>query len=177
MKIKLSDALPSLLITLLMLILLEIIGSTLFPVLGLAKYRLPFNILIILFLGFKLETPILSFLILVVQYFHSLFTIEGWAMGTFAGVFVCILISYFRELIHFSSSVVTVIITQIFQIVWFIFVSGILYFKVGSFGPVLEKLYRFLPESIVISLLAPFFFSLLDKIWKVSEQGVMGDNA
>jgi hypothetical protein len=53
----------------------------------------------------------------------------------------------------------------------------LIYLKVGSLSYIIDKLWRFIPESIVISLLAPFFFSILERIWRSREQGIMGDEA
>ena len=40
-------------ITLLILVVLEIFSTALLPMLGLTKYRIPFNVLLVLYLGFK----------------------------------------------------------------------------------------------------------------------------
>jgi len=176
-KAQLKDIIVPLIITLLILIVLEIISTALLPALGVQKYIIPFNILIVLYLGFKLETPYLSVIILIVQYFHSFFSIEGWELGTIAGVFICIVISYLRDVLHFSSAIITIAVTQIFQLVWFFTVSFLFYLKTNSFSLIVEKMWRFIPESIVISLLAPFFFAILDRIWSTGGEGMLGDDA
>ncbi|OIQ16847.1 MAG: hypothetical protein BM556_14415 [Bacteriovorax sp. MedPE-SWde] len=176
MRIRSSEIVPRLFITILILIVLEVISSAFLPLFGINKYMIPFNVLIVLFLGFKLENPYLALMIVAVQYCHSLFTIEGWEIGTIAGVTICIVISYLRDVLHFTSSVVTIMVTQLFQILWFVIVSSLLYLKLGSFDYIVEKFWRFLPESIVLSLMAPFFFSVLDKVWGVHNEGLMGDN-
>ncbi|MCF8057660.1 MAG: hypothetical protein K9K67_00075 [Bacteriovoracaceae bacterium] len=163
-------------ITLLILVVLEIFSTALVPMLGLMKYRIPFNVLIILYLGFKMETPYTSLLILILQYTHSFFSIEGWEMGTIAGVIICIVISYLKDLLHLSSSVITIFVTQVFQSLWFVIVSILLYLKEENFSYIVEKFWRFLPESIVISLLAPFFFGILDVIWRAETDRALGDS-
>ena len=175
MKKGLHEIIPSLFITMLILIVFEIISTAFLPLIGMTTYRIPFNILIVLFLGFKLESPFIAILILLIQYVHSFFAIEGWAMGTVAGVMICILISYVRELLHFSSATITILVTQIFQTVWFIITASLLYIRNGNFDYFLPKLWRFIPESIIISLLAPFCFSLLDRVWKISDHGMLGE--
>jgi hypothetical protein len=40
---------------------------------------------------------------------------------------------------------------------------------------ILDKFWRFIPESIIISLMAPFFFSLLDKFWTGSDESSLGE--
>jgi uncharacterized membrane protein YvlD (DUF360 family) len=162
-------------ITLLILIVLEVFSTAVLPVFGLTKFRIPFNILIILFFGFKLQSAHTAVLILVTQYVHSFFSVEGWEMGTIAGVVVCLVISYLKDLIHLTSSAVTILVTQLFQILWFAIVAAFIYFKLGSYVYVLEKFWRFLPESLAVSFLAPFFFSLLDRIWRMGGGGVLGD--
>ena len=177
MNNQLKDLITPLIITLLILTFLEIISTVLLPVFGLKNYILPFNILIILFLGFKVRTPFLSFIILIVQYFHSFFTIEGWEPGTIVGIFVCILIAYLKELIHFSSSIATMLVTQIFQTSWFLLSSGLIYIRTGNMEYLITKFWRFLPESILISILSPFLFSLFEKIWKISNRGLLGEES
>lgn len=172
-RFQLKDILPALVMTLAMLVALEILSTTLLPMMGLLRYRIPFNILIVLYLGFKLETPYLPLLILVVQYFHSFFSIEGWAIGTIAGVIICFIISYLREVIHFSTAAVTLFITQIFQIVWFIISASLIYIRTSNGNYLIDKFWRFIPESLLISLIAPFFFKILDRIWQKRESGVL----
>lgn len=166
MKGNFAHLLRPLGITLLILIVLEILSTAFLPMMGLIKYRIPFNILIILYMGFKLETPYTSIMILILQYTNSFFSIEGWEMGTVAGVMICIIISYLKDLLHLTSSVITIVVTQVFQTLWFLIVSSLIYLKTDQFSYIAEKFWRFLPESIVISLLAPLLFSILDAIWK-----------
>lgn len=177
MNNQLKETAVPLLVTLLILILLEIVSTVLLPIFGLKNYILPFNILIILFLGFKVRTPVLSILILVIQYFHSFFTVEGWEPGTIVGIFVCILIAYLKELIHFSSSIATMLVTQIFQCCWFVLGVGLIYIRTGKMDYIVTKFWHFIPESILISILSPLLFSLLEKVWNTSERGLLGEEA
>jgi len=164
-------------VTLLILVVLEILSTAFLPMMGLTKYRIPFNVLIILYMGFKLETPFVSLMILILQYTNSFFSIEGWEMGTVAGVVICIVISYLKDLLHLTSSIITIVVTQIFQTLWFLIVSSLVYLKTDDFSYITQKFWRFLPESIVISLLAPFLFSILDAIWKTeSDSGGLGSS-
>jgi len=175
MRTNMKDVIFPLLKTLIMLFVLEIITTAVFPMVGLVNYRVPFNILIVLFLGLRLETPYLALLILCVQYFHSFFSIEGWEMGTVTGIFICIVVSYVREMIHFSSWAMTILITQVFQLLWFLVQSIMIYVLMGNPDYILEKGWRFLPQSIIISLLSPVFFFLLNKIWDIDDRGMLGD--
>ena len=119
MKTNLKDIIFPLIKTILLLFFLELMTTAVFPMIGLVNHRIPFNILIVLYLGLRLETPYLAILILCVQYFHSFFSVEGWEMGTVTGIVICIIVSYIREMMHFSSWGMTIVITQLFQLLWF----------------------------------------------------------
>ncbi len=164
-RITLEKLIPAYLLTLLSLIVLEILGSTVFPLLGLAKYRLPFNVIVILYISFRLSTPYTAILIFGIQYFHSFFSIEGWGMGTFIGVILSMSIMYMRELVQFTSKISTAIISFVFQLVWFLILVLLMYFKTGHWEYLHLRIWVFAVESVIISFLAPILFLLFDKIW------------
>ena len=99
MRNELKHHLGSLFLTLIILILFEILTTAFFPALGIKNYRIPFNILIVLYMGFKVESPFIAIFIFVLQYFHSFFSVEGWEMGTIAGISICIIIGYFDNIL------------------------------------------------------------------------------
>jgi len=168
MKIKLSGSLPSLMITIVTLIFLDIVATSVIPALGLLKFRLGFHVLIILFMGFRLDTPFLAPLILLIQYVHSVFSVEGWAHGTFAGVLVCLIVGYAKDLLSFSSAISTIVVTQIFQTCWFLILTILAFFRTNSWPYVVEKFWLFIPESICLSLMSPLFFAFLNRVWRTS---------
>lgn len=169
MKYSALDLIQGIIKTSLLLILLEIVSTALLPALGLANLKLAFNVVIVLFLAFKLETPFLAFLILVLQYVHSIFSIEGWAIGTLVGIFISLSVRYLRDMLQFSSRLSTIVVVQIFQLVWFILISALLSIKLGDFSNFFVLFWNFVPESIFLSIISPFFFDLLDKVWKVND--------
>ncbi|MBC7429675.1 MAG: hypothetical protein H7336_13745 [Bacteriovorax sp.] len=175
MRTNLKDILFPLIKTLILLFFLEVMTTSIFPNIGLMNYRIPFNILIVLFLGLRLETPYLAIIILFVQYFHGFFSIEGWEMGTVTGIVICIVVSYVREMIHFSSWGMTILITQVFQLLWFFVQSILIYIQLGSLDYIFEKGWRFLPQSVIIALLSPIFFYILNRIWNIDDRGMLGD--
>ena len=166
MNIRMKNIFTPMMIILSVLIVLEVISTAFFPIMGLIRYRIPFNILIILYFGFRLETPWLPVMILGIQFFHSFFTIEGWASGTIAGVLVSLIISYLKDMIHFSSTWGAIFVTQIFQTLWFVIVSILIYIRNDNFVYIVDKFWRFIPESLFISLVAPPVFIFFDKIFK-----------
>src|SRR6187402_3439661 len=100
MRMKFSQLLISFGITLALLIGLEIVTSTLLPAMGWKEYRLTFNVLIILFLAIRMDSPLVPWLILGLQMVHSIFSIEGWALGTLAGLIVMMSANYLKEILH-----------------------------------------------------------------------------
>jgi len=167
MKYKLQELLPSLFATVLILVILDIITTSFFPSIGILRYKIPFSILIVLFIGFKIDTPWLPVIILIIQLVHSVFTVEGWAYGTFVGVLVCLVINYAKEILDFSNPLSTMVIVQIFQLIWFILLTLLICLKVGSYDAFFPRFFSFIPGSIVLSLISPFFFKIFEKIWKI----------
>ncbi len=154
-------------LTLALLIIFEILNSSLIPEMGFTNFRIPINVLIILYLGFKIDSPYLPLIVLLLQIFHGAFSNEGWALGTLVGIVVSVIMSYTREFFNLSTSLMIIVVTQIFQAVWFGLTCLIYYTKSGHFIFLSNHLKHFLVESLVISILAPFFFFLLDKIWNM----------
>ena len=170
MKYTIPDILFGLTKTIILLILLEVFSSAVMPAMGIVNFKPAFSVLIVLFMAFKLETPILPYLILVIQYVHSVFSIEGWGIGTLAGIIVALSVRYLRDLLQFSSAISTIVVVQIFQMAWFIMVAFMLCLKMGDFSPYFNNLWRYTPESFLLSLLSPFFFLILDRVWLVDRK-------
>ncbi|MBC75706.1 MAG: hypothetical protein CME64_06800 [Halobacteriovoraceae bacterium] len=158
--------------TCLLLIVLEIFTTAFLPAMGIINFRPEFNVLIVLFLAFKLETPVLAWLIMIVQYVHSLFSIEGWAIGAFTGVLVSMSVRYLKDMLDFSTAISTIIVVQIFQVAWFVATSFLLSLKLGDFGNFFHLFWQDIPESLALSILSPFFFFVLDRVWRVKSKAV-----
>jgi hypothetical protein len=141
------------------------VATSLFPAFGMQNYRPSFQLLIILYLGLRVNVPFLPVLILGIQFFHSAFTIDGWAHGTFAGVLICVIINLLKDVLHLKSPLVTIIIVQLLQVIWFSIEVLLIFFRMGDFSYITGRLGHFIPESIVLSLFAPLFFGLLNKVW------------
>jgi len=176
MKNEFKQQVLPLVFTLIILILFEIVTTAFFPALGIKNYKIPFNILIILYLGFKVNSPFLGLYIAILQYFHSFFSVEGWEMGTITGITICMIITYLKELLNFTSAFITILVTQLFQVFWFIILTSMYYFKLRDIDVIIDKFYRFIPESIFISLCAPLVFILMDNVWGISsKEGMLGE--
>lgn len=171
MRMRLSQLLISFAITLLMLVGLEIITSTLLPVLGWKEYRLTFNVLIILFLAIRMDSPGVPWMILGLQMVHSIFSIEGWALGTLAGVIVMLSANYLKELLHLTTAFMTMLVVQFFQVIWFFTVTLVICLKIGDFDKFGLFIGSFIPGSIFLSLISPILFWILGLIWKVPSDG------
>ena len=97
---KLSHLLISFSLSLALMVVFEVITSSLLPAIGWFEYRIALNVLVILFMAIRLNAPILPWLIMILQFVHSAFSIEGWALGTLAGIIVMIAANYLKELLQ-----------------------------------------------------------------------------
>ena len=56
------------------------------------------------------------------------------------------------------------------------FPANLYYIKLDNTDFIFFKLQNFVFESLVTSLLAPFIFIILDKVWSLERQGLSADN-
>jgi hypothetical protein len=175
MRMRFSQILISFAITLALLIGFEIVTSTVLPALGWKEYRLTFNVLIILFMAIKMDSPIVPWLILGLQLIHSIFSIEGWALGTLAGVIVMLSANYLKEILQLSTAFMTMLTVQLFQFIWYLTVTLVICLKISDFEKFGLILWSFIPGSILLSLISPIIFWLLEMVWRVpSDSGPRG---
>jgi hypothetical protein len=171
MRLRLSQYIISFLISVVLLLGLEIVTSTLLPALGWHEYRLTFNVLIILFLAIKLDSPLVPWMIMGLQMVHSIFSVEGWALGTLAGLIVMMSANYLKELLHLTTAIMTMVTVQLFQMIWYITVTLIICLKISNFDKFGMIIWTFIPGSILLSLISPILFWTLEQIWRVPSDG------
>ncbi len=162
---RIKDIILSFIYSSIFLVIFEVFSATFLPAIGLDGYRLGFHILIVLFIGFRVQSIYVPYLVFGIELMHSVFTIEGWAIGTFSGIIVTGLIGYLKDMIQLNSRLSTIVVVQIFQTIWFTIVSILISIKIGDFSYIFQRFWRFLPESILLSLISPFFFIILAKFW------------
>lgn len=171
MRMRFSQLLISFAFTLGLLIGLEVVTSTILPAMGWKEYRLTFNVLIILFLAIRMNTPIVPWLILGLQMIHSIFSIEGWALGTLAGLIVMMSANYLKEVLQLTSAFMTMLTVQLFQFIWYLTVAVVICLKISDFDKFGLILWSFIPGSILLSLISPLLFWLLGVVWRVPVDG------
>lgn len=169
MRMRLSDIIIAFLMTLALLLGFEVVTATLLPALGWNEYRLTFHVLIIIFLAIRLESPLTPWMILILQFVHSAFSIEGWAIGTLSGLAILVSANYLKDLLQLTSALMTMITVQLFQIIWFVTVTCIICLKISDFSKFMMILWSFIPGSILLSIISPLIFWLLGRIWRSSE--------
>lgn len=175
MKMRFSQLLISFAITVALLTGLEIVTSTVLPALGWNEYRLTFNVLIILFLAIRLKSATVPWMIMSLQMVHSIFSIEGWALGTMAGLIVMISANYLKELLHLTTALMTMITVQLFQMIWYVTVTLVICLKISNFEKFGMIIWSFIPGSILLSLISPILFWILEQIWRMpAESGPRG---
>jgi hypothetical protein len=175
MSVAFRRSLVSLLLSLILLVGFEIFSSAVLPVIGFERHRFAFNILLILFLSFRVESPLLPLFILLIQVFHAAFSIEGWADGAFAGVLLSMIMSYVKHVVDFSSRWKTIFIIQLSQLAWFCISSFLIYVRVDSLNFIIDRFLVFIPESVIVSLLSPWFFIVLERAWRTGDESSLSE--
>lgn len=170
MRMRFSQFIISFLITVALLLGLEIVTSTMLPAIGWYEYRLTFNVLIILFLAIRLDSPAVPWMIMGVQMIHSIFSVEGWALGTLAGLIVMLSANYLKELLHLTTAIMTMVTVQLFQMIWYLTVTLVICLKISDFDKFGMIIWSFIPGSILLSLISPILFWMLGQIWRVSSE-------
>lgn len=168
---RFSQLVISFLITVGLLLGLEIVTSTMLPALGWYEYRLTFNVLIILFLAIRLDSPTVPWMIMGLQMIHSVFSVEGWALGTLAGLIVMLSANYLKELLHLTTAIMTMLTVQLFQMIWYVTVTLVICLKISNFEKFGMIIWSFIPGSILLSLISPILFWILEQIWRVPSEG------
>jgi hypothetical protein len=79
--------------------------------------------------------------------------------------------NYLKEILHLSSAFMTMLIVQIFQIIWYITVTLVICLKISDFDKFGLIIWSFIPGSILLSLVSPALFWILGLIWKVPSDG------
>ncbi len=171
MRMRFSQLLISFAVTMALLTGLEIVTSTILPALGWNDYRLTFNVLVILFLAIRLHSAAVPWMIMGLQMVHSIFSVEGWALGTLAGLIVMVSANYLKELLHLTTAIMTMITVQLFQMIWYITVTLIICLKISNFEKFGMIIWSFIPGSILLSLISPILFWILEQIWRVPSDG------
>jgi hypothetical protein len=171
MRMRFSQLVISFAFTLALLLGLEVVTSTILPGLGWTEYRLTFNVLIILFLAIRMDTPAVPWMIMGLQFIHSIFSVEGWALGTMAGLIVLISANYLKELLHLTTAIMTMLTVQLFQAIWFLTVTVVICLKISDFDKFGMILWTFVPGSVLLSMISPILFWVLGLIWRVPSEG------
>ena len=171
---RLKDITVMLIKTLIFVFILDFISSSLLPTFHQSYIFPSFHLLIIIYLSFYMPPNILPFLILIIQGFHSLFTSEGWAIGTINSCLISYFLVMMRDTIQFSSYFSTFFLVYGVQVVWSVINGFLLSLKVDNWQP-LELYFRFsLTQGLILALIALPVFRLLQKIWVKEHRESLG---
>jgi len=160
-----SNSLTSFLFSVLLLILVEVVTTTILPLAGLSALRFSFFTLLILFLSFYKNSNWIAFYIIILSYVHSIFSVETWFLSAFIGVLVSIVVAYFSELIHLSNRLVTMFFVLVFQLGMVLFRSIVFYLRGNNFEYIFQNFVGHIFEIVILTIISPFVFDLLSVIW------------
>ena len=169
---NMNSTVISFFITTALLILLEIITTTIFPILGLSSIRFSFFPLLVIFLSFYRNHDTISILIIAFSFIHSIFSIEAWYLSAFVGIVISVLISYFRDVIHLSNRGVTMFLVALLQMGMSVIKSVVFYLRGNNFEYIFHHLSGQLVELVILTVLAPYAFEFLLQIWSVKPDSI-----
>ncbi len=151
-------------------VVVEIILASFLPLFISSKLRFSITTLITLYVILNKDYFGVPFLIFILQYIHSLFSIEGWEIGCFIGIFLWILITYIKDMIHLKSILSIILVNFVSCGLWLVLSSVAIGLKVGGFDDFFTYLRLNLIEIVVISLLSPILFTAFEKIWPSTKE-------
>jgi hypothetical protein len=167
--VKLKNIIVSSIFMYIILIVFEIISSTVLPAFFSNDLRPNFYILFTLFICFFIDLPVTALLIYLVQLVHSAFSFQGWAEGTFIGVLFFVIFNYLKEYIRLSRNFYIIIISFLSMLVWSSITFLFMYLKTSNSALIISKLFPTVVESFLLALTAPFLFAFLSKVWSVED--------
>lgn len=167
---RIKDFLWIMIKTLFLIFLLDFLSSSFFPTFQHTYFFPSFHILILIYLAFFQPAHRLPFLVLIIESFHSIFTVEGWALGTITGCIVGNILILIRDTIQFSSFIATFLLVYAVQVLWSLISGTLLAIKLENWSIVESYLSFSLVQGIVLGLVALPFFKLLEKIWNKEDR-------
>ncbi|MCB9094249.1 MAG: hypothetical protein H6621_04185 [Halobacteriovoraceae bacterium] len=170
MRYSTSELLSRALVTVLLLFVLEIISATVLTNMFSFRLRLSFAVLFCLFLSIYVQINFLPFLILIIQWVHSIFSFEGWALGSMIGIIFAVGLNYLKDIIHFGTYISQVIFIFISLSLWDIVRSLIIGIKLNSFEFLINHYLSDVVSNIILALASPYIFILLKVIWAENSQ-------
>lgn len=151
--------------TLFLVFILDFFSSSLFPTFQQTYFFPSFHILIIVFFSFFQPAERIPFLVLITASFHSIFTIEGWAVGTITGLIVANILVLIKDTIQFSSFIATFLMVYAIQVFWSLILGTLLSIKLENWYILKSYLSFSLVQGIILGIVALPIFKLLEKIW------------
>lgn len=151
--------------TLFLIFILDFLSSSFFPTFNQTYFFPSFHILILIYLSFFQPAERLPFLVLIIESFHSLFTVEGWALGTITGCIIANILILVRDTIQFSSFIATFFLVYAVQVLSSLISGTLLSIKLENWIILKTYLSFSLVQGIVLGLIALPFFKFLEKIW------------
>jgi hypothetical protein len=158
--------------TIFFLVFCDILLSTFFPSIGIYSGRFSVNVLIVMFISFFINSSFVPYLILIIQWFHSLFTVETWPVGGLAGIILACVIYFLRDVFQLKSRLSIIPVAIAGHVIWYALVGGIIAIKLDRFEFLSQFLIEGLVGGLVLGLISPLIYILLDYIWKIKRSAM-----
>lgn len=153
--------------TILICVVFDILFMIFFPLFSLKWVAISVTQVVIIFLSFSLSYSWLPYGIMLLQITHSLFSLEGWALGTFIGVVLCLIMSRLKAVVQFSGPISIILTTYFGQLAWCLLAGVLTSVKNHDWKFFQLFAMQSLTYGAFTALLAPFIFFLLRNIWLI----------
>ncbi len=163
MRVTLNNINKSAILSLLLFLFLEVLSSSIFV--SLSGLSLDFSVLFCLYFCLKFEVEIAPYLILLIQWLHSLFSSLSWSLETMIGLFFIFIIKVFKETLQLEGGRNRILITFVFYILWYLVRYIIYFFKFSNLEYLKSQVSHDLLSCFIITIFSIVIFKLLDRIW------------
>lgn len=158
--------------SLLVMIIIEVVLSTFFPMLGLSSIRFSINIFLVLFLTLFIQSNLIPFSILIIHFIHSVFSTEGWAIGSLTAIIVAMVVFFTKDWINFKSRISLMLVFLAGNILWSLILGVIISLKLADTSLIMSYFLQGLGSGVVLALFSPILVKIFDKIWGLKRSAI-----
>ncbi|MDH4468631.1 MAG: hypothetical protein QE271_11290 [Bacteriovoracaceae bacterium] len=162
-----SSPLMCMMKTVLICVFFDLFFMIFFPLISLKWVAVSVTQVAIIFLSFTVGFAWLPWGILTLQLFHSLFSLEGWALGTLIGVIICVVMSRLKAMIQLTGPLSIIMTTYFLQFAWCLMAGILTSLRNHDWKFFQLFVNQGLTYGLVTAALSPLLFFIFRNIWLV----------
>lgn len=127
--------------------------------------RLEVNSLFVVYFALRKNESWLPWAILYIEFIQGLFSIGGWGQNVIAGLVILLLAKFLREFINVKHTIASFFFIEVLLLIRYGVASLIWSIKVQALDRWGVIFIEYLPDSLILSLLALMLFKIFPYIW------------